>query len=880
MPFDGSKYSTTGFNGIKYSTEQPAINSSAQENILRNAWEDIKSIPEGMQEAGAAIQTPEGTWDIIKSLGGTLERYGKGILGAPNAFVNPNSPQAQETRQAWQYQEQHPLNDPLNLASMIMPFKGFIGPKPIELVAPEIRAKAMSNIVSGEPLPKEIATQKPVMFLGSESGNVLNIPQEIVNGTKKIIDEYKTLPEIQKGTTDIRQALGKHLDLIKDAGFNAMKARELDKVMVPDPARRFAINNAIEHQLKGMAWDELNPAEKKYAKDVYLQRNLVDEFNFKNDIVKPLTKEQTLARLQENLKTAEKPEDKVIIQSAIDRINGSGWRHVTHQWLNKYTGEPNPIEYGKFNTATPLGKTRTIADLQMGKELGLNISNMGPMELAAREHESLMRADATRRTRQVLEWTPGETGVMIDRGQGPQQIQMAEKWSPLQRQGLTSDYKKLDIGGDLYGVQKDLAPWVENYIKDPNYGTLSKLNFVSKSLVLGFNFFHGIGLMFQDIRMGHNPALDIYRGIKQGKMALDATDKVLYRQGGDWYGQNYEDVGPTKKFFEGQGPITGRLSNIGNVISWPVQQIRDFTFKTVRENLKRTMARSIYEGKLADAQKAGLTQDQWGREVVKRVDSLFSGEDAKRGMLESGQFMQKLYWNATSKKVWQASMISPTWQREHLLDAKRIMQSVLPDVVTRKVGMAEQMSPLIKGQYRKGLYGAIALMGAADLYNYMMTLNMDGKGTHLWNNPKGYMFSVRAPWNNPDGRQVYFRPFKSIVEIPEAVISTAQGDASKFTGKLSAWIQGAAHQIKPNYGEFQGGKEGTRLAREGKSPTLPVVIKKYSERAAAFAQDTGMPFSLGSIGPVVQGKEKPVQIVTDIIGLSTNSPKLRKVARR
>ena len=107
--------------------------------------------------------------------------------------------------------------------------------------------------------------------------------------------------------------------------------------------------------------------------------------------------------------------------------------------------------------------------------------------------------------------------------------------------------------------------------------------------------------------------------------------------------------------------------------------------------------------------------------------------------------MAKLYFEPGARLWWQRLLLSPTWQREHLLVAKRVAQSFMPESMTKKFGL-EDLGPIRK-EYRKYALGAITIMGAADLWNQMSTLQMDGESKHLWENPEGKGFAALFRWS-------------------------------------------------------------------------------------------------------------------------------------
>ena len=246
---------------------------------------------------------------------------------------------------------------------------------------------------------------------------------------------------------------------------------------------------------------------------------------------------------------------------------------------------------------------------------------------------------------------------------------------------------------------------------------------------------------------------------------------------------------------------------------------------------------------------------QCAREVVQKADGHFSGEHYKRSLLETNRFMVKLYFTPEARVKWQAALLSPTWQREHLLVAKNVVKSFMPDKMIKKLGMAE-LGP-IKSQYRLYALGAVMIIGAVDLWNYNASLIMDGKGKHLWKNPTGKGFAVRAWWNEPaytiqdkNGRYKYIpeapgyiRPLKSVFEVAE----WAHDPVLKLGYKLSPVVSAVGEQLF-------GQKKYVGL------PDIP-------ERAWDFVIDSTTPIVVDQAIRTAQGKQSIQATVLPFIGM-------------
>jgi len=185
----------------------------------------------------------------------------------------------------------------------------------------------------------------------------------------------------------------------------------------------------------------------------------------------------------------------------------------------------------------------------------------------------------------------------------------------------------------------------------------------------------------------------------------------------------------------------------------------------------------------------------------------------------------------------------------------------MPDKMIRKLGLAE-MGP-IKGEFRKYLLGATMIIGAVDLWNLYSTQKMDGRARHLWQNPEGKGFAVRAAWNEPgytvidkNGREkviaggpAYIRPLKSVFEVAEWVSKPFQ----KFVYKLSPILTATGRQMWPS--KYQKEYKGW--------PDMP-------RRVRDFVFDVGTPISASQIGRWAVGKKTLPSAIIPFFGAPTS----------
>jgi len=439
-----------------------------------------------------------------------------------------------------------------------------------------------------------------------------------------------------------------------------------------------------------------------------------------------------------------------------------------------------------------------------------------------------------------MEITTGETGER-------RLPRMIEKWHDIDEAGLRDEYimtrdhrwaqamkierlgfrkKGKRVTYDPVAIHKDLYPFVRAYLESPTYGKWAELAFTAKSLKLGFSFFHHVSLGMQELANGRVPFVNTRRGLKLIREG-DPIMRTLHKHGLEIKG--YEDVNYGELFrFQGKN----LMGKIGNRALAPLKASTKFLFEVVQPGMKASFAWDEFHKQWPEAQRRGISKEQLAREVVKEADSFFSGEDYKRALLESNAWMAKYYFSATARKTWQMSLISPTWQREHIIAFKRSIQSVLPKSVSTKLGL-EDMSSIMRRRYQKYVAGAASMYAVANLYNWMMTKKMDGEGKFMWQNPN--MWAVRMPWNTPayeytdasgrkhtvPSRPAYIRPFKSIIEVPEFILghgfktdedtgkytalSVSSGIADnmfrKFSYKLMPMISASVDIMFPSYGQ-------------------------------------------------------------------------------
>lgn len=721
---------------------------------------------------------------------------------------------------------------PKPIAEAVKPEAPIVTESPLKPI-PETPQKPV-GATSAPPAPIEIAK------LSSESGAVLNPISEIADMTSKMIEQAKTPPEIKTGVIEAKKAMIQHDVNIRDAEFVSKKMeRAFDKV-TPDKTRQQLIINAVEQKHNPKYYDQLNEFEKGIVKWMDGELDKLDRFVKDNNILEVMPEQE-------------------------------GIRHVFHWWQNPKTGEAFSSMYGKFSKGLPQAKQRVIPTYEKGIELGFQpvTTNLG--KIVGQTWESVMRAQQSREMFKSLYSINAEKGQTIElvKGKTPKPIRMIERWDLLNKQGLGEDYVRYDnpildkaitfkppdgklrtLKGAI-GVRKELFPFVQAYIESPNYGTLSNINFAAKSMKLGLSLFHVQSLAMQELANWRIPYKNIPRGLRYIK-DLPPEMHELYKQGLDlWKG--YEDTGYRNKFFGGESTI----AKLGNQATKPVEAMRHFIFDIVQPGMKASFAYDRYIRGLDKALKQGLTKDQWAREVVEMADGHFSHEHYKRSLLETNRWVTQTLFTPKARKFWQNLLLSVTWQREHLRIAGNVSKSFMPDKLIEKSHL-KPISKVAKADYRKYAYGAVAMVAAVDLWNLSATKQMDGEYKHIWQNPSGKGFAVRAWWNEPSykvnnktikGGAAYIRPLKSVYEVAE----WANDPLAKFVNKLSPALSAIGQQFWPDeYRNYEKGWAG------------------YPERGKDVISDLFMPISIGQVGSAIEGKREPEAVILPFLGMPTS----------
>lgn len=569
--------------------------------------------------------------------------------------------------------------------------------------------------------------------------------------SSRLEDTYGYLKEAfktQKGTVGQGlDAMMEHRRAERTADYRANLLAQGVLRDVPDPSRRLLIMKAIDNP--DLYARQLNPQELK---------------------------------VMGQLKNEQAQITQMLVDAKVIDPKDAKENYIFHWWKNRVTGEAQPATYGPFAKTAPQLNERRHMTIDDGLAAGLELATDNPGDLVGMSLRATTRAVESRRLMEMLRGLKSPTGGILtttsQRGSvvkaKSHPLGLVENWNTLKANGLADDYVPFDnyaLNEKTYryrngvrelieqraAVHKDIYPWVKAYFDSPSYGKLANLNFASKSLKLGLSFFHPLALAAQAIATGRPSNINYVKGLGLFDKA-DPVVEMLVRNGIERRGhQDIQGMGKMTKI-----PVANKLT--------------DWMFNELTPGLKMMTAYNELSRLLPEYQKRGLSNDVAARDVVRKVDAMYSHEDVKLAALESSRIMAEMYYAPKARKAWQMAFISPTWQKAHAQMFGRSVASLVPDAVRAKMGL-DPKHPISK-TYQEYVMGAGAVYAAANLYNYITTKQMDGEGKFLWQQED--KFSVRAPYNEPDGAKAYFRPLKSIFEVPEFLGSPLEKTGSKL----------------------------------------------------------------------------------------------------
>jgi hypothetical protein len=617
--------------------------------------------------------------------------------------------------------------------------------------------------------------------------------------------EFAELPKAKPRKQATEATLGHH-KTIRGVDFIARELKRTVDQVVPDPARQDILSDYIEQPK--VYESQLTPLEKKVGDILRRERDKVTEFIKKYKVLEP-------------------------------GIRPPGVDYLYHWWKDPLTGEPFNPHYGKFSESLPQAHQRKIATRQEGKDIGLEPASNNPGELIGVTWKSVIRAQQSRQMFKSLHKIEAGTEAMIRMQEGKSRpSRIVENWDTIRRRGEPSEYVEYEKwptlkGKMTVGIHKNAYPHIRAYFESPSYGTLARAVFVTKAIKLGMSMFHPMALAVQAVTAGMEPISLIVKGNK------------LIKKGGEVLGRGYRNGLELHEYADVGLDYLRSSNKLVDVGLAPTRASANFIFRVIHPGLRAGHFWVMYNKYLPEYLAKGLTKDQCARDMVLKGDRLFSGEDYKQTMLESSEFMAKYWYSPSARKGLQMALISPMWQKAHGIMAGATVKSFIPKKVRAKIGLSESR-PIDKA-YRAYFGRAMGIYIQANLWNWIWTKELDGEGRLMWQNKAP--FSIRAPYNEPDGHKAYWRPLKSIFEVPEFLPRPGHWTAplTKIGHKLTPVWQAAASQL------WNFSYTGKRYEDEG--------IANLAERAMDVFGDVLTPISVGQLGlgEIITDPEKALQ---------------------
>jgi hypothetical protein len=759
---------------------------------LKTTLKSEEGVPGITVEKGYYPDMPEGDPNLIKIVSRNEKGEVNGILDIPIIMGEASFPtiatnQKGIARELVKKAEELG-HDVTTMDNVYTPEGADFMKKVVENKAGEKKAEVVSK--------NNAASPEQMSLLGQEGA--IRVPK-IINETAEAIDK-------------IKENIGKPQGSGAKAGIGAMAehhraVRDIDYIYGPKgPIQEVAtlFDKSVPSERQQLVINAIQQPTKYLSELTTQEREFVDLYN------------------KESVKVTQYAKDAGVLKD--DNPN-----YLYQWWIDKKTGEAFNTHYGQYSKSAPQFKQRKYQSYEEGINAGEMPASTNPFTLLQKSASAVNKAVEARILFQNLasieKYSLGEkaldkmglsdeptTMLRSERSTESKPLRIVESWERLKDQGLEGDYVRYshdaldksltfkDADGNIHtlkgdvGITKELFPYVKAYLESPTYGNLSKINFASKSMKL-MSGFHIVSLSWQGVAgglgKGRVPLLNVIDGLKKIEGGSE-TLRILYRNGLQLHG--YADIGPAKTGLFDMLENNKYTKYFGKVLS----ATQKLTFEVVHPGIKANTAFTIFEDLVNKAEtKKGDTlsiieKDNLAKETVHYTDRLFSGEDYKTALLQTNKWMAEYFYSPEARKRWQFALISPQWQKAHI----GIVIDVAKSFATKE-GRAAPTAEL----YRKYLYSALIIYAAANLYNFVMTEYMDNDGKLMVQNDGHNSFSVRAPYNDLDGKKVYFRPLKSIFEVPE-YLSDVVG---KSISKMAPWVATAAEQIKPmQYDKYKG----------------------------------------------------------------------------
>jgi|GEM_PF-4302408 len=675
-----------------------------------------------------------------------------------------------------------------------------------------------------------------------EYAALLNTAYEGIEGIRqlgrKIGKELTTPPEQLAARMDAREAAIKHHQQVILLDYLERRAsRQFDK-MIKEPVRADAIRNAI--QLPKSDWpNQLTSFEKGVAKWLDEERRTVEKFKFDNELVE----------------RADLPPD-------VEYMMG---------WYRDSKGRPYGMDWGKFTRSLPQAlqkKHKTYIDAEAA---GVEPATHNVAEIIFRDKTLAGRAQAGRQLIKTLNQIDAGLDGFIT---GERYSRILENWKDITKAGLTDQYtltsaesvpflarpiRYKDATGNIWlirgpvGIHKAVAPWVTEYFKKWDFGTLAKVVGTAKSAKL-WGVFHAVQVnLSYMVATGRNPV----KGFIEGRRLRWADDPIvegLVEHGMKMEGWKDFEFDPVALFKVHRKDIIGKVGKIASdVWTFPIR----LTFHEVVNSIKLSAAYRAFEQTWPDWQRRigpDLSKEQARsnalRDAVKFADNMASHPDFRYGMLESSKFALRFWYSTAGRKFWYYAMLAPNWLRSHVLAFSLGTKSFVPDAILRRIG-AKEKRPIDK-LYRRYMYGLATMYGMMELANYMSTWHMDGEGKFVHENEPGKrLFHVRTPWNSKDGRKEYVLMPKTAIEVPKFIYGLVTGDVNLIRGKFNPLLVSAIINFATDVDDM-----GREIIKD----------RSYAERGLDFLWGGYSPILVENVRSTMKFHKAPIGSVVSALG--------------
>jgi len=676
---------------------------------------------------------------------------------------------------------------------------------------------------------------------------------EGIKGASEVVNRALQASKIPREVKNVQEHLIWHKRMENKGEFTEWILGKRFKEAIPDESRWPIIRDALQIPGDKANMAKLTPFERGILEWLKIENKKIQDFKLKNELV---TK----------------------------RSFPEGVEYVMGHYINRKTGKPQNWDWNKFTKQLPQAREKKYETFREAEKAGYKPVTNNVGAILGEDFKLSLRAHATRELAKQLrkEPTPYEDLMITTKDGKTRRAMMLEKWENIEGTLLEDVYKKAPMGTrgwpsflnpwrarkhpetgktilfeEPIAVHKDVYQPMDNFFRSPEYGKLDRLIQITKATKL-MGLFHSATVMVVDAFMGRNPIKDIYKGHKLTKYP-DEIVEILYEHGRKLKGREELGYNPMEVLKVYNPAWYGKGAN---ALLWPARFMTNLTFNHVVNKIQLAMSYAEYQKLRPEYELLGKTKHEAARAAVKATDRLFSHEDIRYAMNEANKFMQKFYYSVTARKWLTRGFFSIQWQKQHISAFIQAIKSSVP-------GTKAWKDP--QGRIYRRYAAALATSYIAmDLWNYLMTKKMDGKGIHIWENeeldPGKNWFYVRAPFNHPDDSRAWIHPFKTFTEVPEMIAGLAKGiymgvtdkpirenPLSKFIGKMNPFMKEFASHFLLDVDEF-----GNKLYQD--------VNGSFVRRTGDFLLGTFAPISFSQVVQTAEYHKAPIGAALSAIG--------------